>query len=73
MERKPVVVSPGQVWADKDKRQAGRRVRVISADQAGSVHYVNVHNDRLRNSSRYGVFVERFRLAAEETIQGDVT
>lgn len=28
----PVKVQPGQVWADKDRRSAGRTVRVLEID-----------------------------------------
>ena len=28
----PILVLPGQIWADKDPRSAGRHVRIVKTD-----------------------------------------
>lgn len=37
----PIKVVPGQIWADKDRRSAGRKVRILEVD---GIRYATVQS-----------------------------
>lgn len=60
-----IKITPGQVWADKDKRKPARRLRVERYDGGRYVELLDVRTSRTTRIEEWGLRA-RFRLEEEE-------
>ena len=61
----PSTVRPGQVWADNDKRSAGRQVRIVEVDATHALVELHIPrgigDDHAKPGRRTRIRLDRFR------------